>query len=114
MWVFTIIDVLSANDGAIRRLPKLGWLFIVAFFQVVGVLAWYVLGRPESAGAAGNCAACQRSTPTFPEYDRPGRAAAADPQRDEEFLRQIRERAEEQRKAYEQSKRKQPEPPPEG
>ena len=28
IWVFTIIDVLSANDAAVRRLPKLGWLFV--------------------------------------------------------------------------------------
>lgn len=113
VWVFTIIDVLSANDAAIRRLPKLGWLFIVAFFQVVGVLAWYVLGRPESQGPRG-LSSYERSTPAFPEYDRPGRAAATDPEKDEEFLRQVRQRAEEQRRRYEQSKREQPpaeEPP---
>jgi hypothetical protein len=109
VWVFTIIDVLSANDGAIRRLPKLGWLFIVAFFQVVGVLAWYVLGRPEGPGQRG-LSSYERATPAFPEYDRPGRVAATDPEKDEEFLRQVRARAEEQRKAYEQSKRKPEEP----
>ena len=41
-----------------------------------------------------------RAQPLFPEYDRPGRAAALDPEKDEEFLRQVRERAEEQRRAY--------------
>ncbi len=111
VWVFTIIDVLGANDGAIRRLPKLGWLFIVAFFQVIGVLAWYVLGRPEGQGPRG-LSSYERSTPAFPEYDRPGRVAATDPERDDEFLRQVRERAEEQRKKYEQQKRAQQEPEP--
>ena len=38
--------------------------------------------------------------PQFPEYDRPGRAAATSPEADEEFLRKVRERAEEQRRAY--------------
>jgi len=109
VWVFTIIDVLSANDGAIRRLPKLGWLFIVAFFQVVGVLAWYVLGRPEGPGQRG-LSSYERSTPEFPEYERPGRVAASDPEKDDEFLRQVRARAEEQRKRYEAEKR-QKEPP---
>ena len=110
VWVFTIIDVLSANDGAIRRLPKLGWLFIVAFFQVIGVLAWYVLGRPESQGPRG-LGSYERQRPDFPEYDRPGRAAAVDPEKDAEFLRQVRERAEQQRRAYEQSKKPKPEEP---
>jgi hypothetical protein len=42
----------------------------------------------------------------FPEYDRPGRFAAADPEADEAFLRKVRERAEEQRrKAREQKMR---------
>lgn len=104
VWVFTIIDVLSANDGAIRRLPKLGWLFIVAFFQVVGVLAWYVLGRPEGNGQRG-LSSYERSTPAFPEYDRPGRVAATDPEKDEDFLRQVRARAEEQRRRHEQDRR---------
>ena len=52
------------------------------------------------------------AAPEFPEYDRPGRAASVDPAKDEEFLRQIRERAEEQRRRYEQSKRADPDEQP--
>lgn len=36
--------------------------------------------------------------PGYPEYDRPGRFAVADPENDEAFLRRCRERAEEQRR----------------
>jgi hypothetical protein len=36
----------------------------------------------------------------YPEYDRPGRFAATNPENDEEFLRQVRERAEEQRRLH--------------
>jgi len=111
IWVFTIIDVLSAPEPAIRRLPKLGWLLVVVIFGAIGALAWFVLGRPEGKGQR-TLSSYERSTPAFPEYDRPGRAAAADPEKDEEFLRQVRARAEEQRKRYEQSKKQ--EPPPEG
>lgn len=113
IWVFTIIDVLSAPEPAIRRLPKLGWLIVVVVFGVIGTLAWFVLGRPEKAGPR-TLTKHERATPAFPEYDRPGRAAAADPEKDDEFLRQVRERAEEQRRRYEQSKKEQPpaeEPP---
>jgi len=113
IWVFTIIDVLSAPEPAIRRLPKLGWLFVVVIFGAIGALAWFVLGRPEGNGPR-TLGKYERATPAFPEYDRPGRAAATDPEKDEEFLRQVRERAEEQRRKYEQQKReKQQEPPAE-
>jgi hypothetical protein len=37
---------------------------------------------------------------TYPEYDRPGRAVPANPDDDEQFLRGVRERAEEQRRRY--------------
>jgi len=110
IWVFTIIDVLSAPEPAIRRLPKLGWLLVVVIFGAIGTLAWFVLGRPERSGPRP-LSAYERSTPAFPEYDRPGRAAATDPEKDEEFLRRVRERAEEQRKRYEQSKRDKPQEP---
>ncbi len=45
----------------------------------------------------------ERATADFPEYDRPGRAAATDSGDDEKFLRQVRERAEEQRRAHRES-----------
>lgn len=41
-----------------------------------------------------------RPVAQYPEYDRPGRASATNPEADEEFLRKVRERAEEQRRAY--------------
>jgi hypothetical protein len=45
--------------------------------------------------------------PHFPEYDRPGRAAGLTPESDEDFLRRVRERAEEQRRrAAEEKKRR--------
>jgi hypothetical protein len=40
----------------------------------------------------------ERNVPAYPEYDRPGRFAAGNPDDDEEFLRKCRERAEAQRK----------------
>jgi hypothetical protein len=56
--------------------------------------------------------------PAFPEYDRPGRAAATNPEDDEAFLRGLRERAEQQREIYRAKKRQElgelgePDPPP--
>lgn len=107
--VFCLIEAISTPDGSIRNLPKVVWILLILFFPVVGSVAWLVAGRPErrapltrSAGAA----------PGFPEYERPGRFAATDESQDDEFLRRVRERAEEQRRRYE-AERKREQPPPE-
>jgi hypothetical protein len=97
LWVFSLVDVIGSDEGAIRHLPKVWWLLIVLFFPFAGSIAWLVAGRPA---AAPGRSPHERAVPQYPEYDRPGRAAATSPDDDEEFLRKIRDRAEEQRRAY--------------
>ncbi len=97
MWVFALIDVIGSDEGAIRHLGKIWWLLIVLFFPFAGSLAWFVAGRPRRTASASRH---ERSMPDYPEYDRPGRAAATTSEQDDEFLRKVRERAEEQRRAY--------------
>jgi hypothetical protein len=98
LWIFCVIDVVSAREDEVQHLPKLGWLVLVLLFPLVGSLAWLAVGRPRRTTAAAR--PHERPAPTFPEYDRPGRAAAVDVAADEEFLRRCRERAEEQRRRY--------------
>lgn len=97
LWVFCLVEVIRSDDGAIRHLPKLGWLLIVLFFPLAGSVAWLVAGRPARSPRTPRF---ERTMPQFPEYDRPGRAAATSPEADEDFPRKVRERAEEQRRAY--------------
>jgi len=104
LWVFCLVDAIGSPADRIRNLPKAAWVVIVLLFPLVGSIAWLAAGRPESGVARR--AAYEREQPAFPEYDRPGRAAAVDPERDEAFLRQVRERAEAQRKAYEERRRR--------
>ena len=102
LWVYSLIGVVTSSDGEIRNLPKLWWLLIVLFFPLAGSIAWLVAGRPGSGGTRGS--RHERAVPEFPEH-RPGRAAAVKPEDDEEFLRKVRERAEEQRRRYRESQR---------
>jgi hypothetical protein len=97
LWVFCLVDAIGAQSARIRNLPKVAWILLILFFPLIGSIAWLVAGRPESTTP-------RRSD--FPEYDRPGRAAAVDPEKDAEFLRQVRERAEAQRKQYDEQKRR--------
>lgn len=107
LWVFCLVDVIGSADHQVRNLPKIGWLILVLLFPLVGSIAWLAVGRPDTSAARRSRR--ERQAPAFPEYDRPGRAAAADPVKDEEFLRKIRARAEEQRRRYEQTRIPNPE-----
>jgi hypothetical protein len=100
--IYCLVDVIGRSDGEIRNLPKLWWIVLVLLFPLVGSIAYLAVGRPQ--GTAGR-SPHERAVPLFPEYDRPGRAAATKPEDDEEFLRKVRERAEEQRRAYREAQR---------
>jgi hypothetical protein len=103
--VFCVIDLIVTRDDEVRNLPKLVWLLLILIFTPIGSIAWLVAGRPQRHAAGHGRSPYERQAPAFPEYDRPGRAAGLSPESDEEFLRRVRERAEEQRrKAAEQKK----------
>jgi hypothetical protein len=103
LWIFCIIDVITANEWEVRNLPKMGWLLIVILVPTIGSIIWLVAGRPQREGGAPPPR--QRGTSRFPEYDRPGRHVAGTAEDDEEFLRRCRERAEQQRRAARESRR---------
>ena len=102
LWIYCIVDVINAREGSIRNLAKTWWLLIVFFFPLAGSIAWLIAGRPAPERPMSRQ---DGAAPSFPEYERRGRFAAADPEKDEEFLRTIRERAEEQRRSYEAKQR---------
>jgi len=101
LWIYCLVDVISRSDGEIRNLPKLWWILLVLFFPLAGSVAYLVAGRPHGSPRRSPH---ERAAPEFPEYDRPGRAAATKPESDEEFLRKVRERAEEQRRVHGEAK----------
>ena len=107
LWLFCIIDVITTDQSRIRNLPKLTWVLIVIMLPDIGSIAWLVAGHTwDSQGPAPT-----RLQRKFPEYDRPGRHIATNPDDDEAFLRQVRERAEEQRRrAAEDRQRNDPDP----
>ncbi len=98
--VYCLLDVARTPASRVRTLPKLVWFVFCVIPPILGPIGWLVFGRPKTPpppppGSSG----------VPPEYDRPGRARASNPDDDAEFLEQVRRRAEEQR-------RKGQEPPP--
>lgn len=98
LWVYCIFNVIITDESDCRNLPKIMWLLIVLLVPTIGSIIWLVAGRPRGVGIAGRTAPAQGPTSRFPEYQRPGRHIAANPDDDAEFLRRCRERAEEQRR----------------
>ena len=102
--IFCLIDVITADDGRVRNLPKIAWFLLILFVPLIGSIVWLAAGRPQGANAGGR-SPYEREASAFPEYDRPGRAAGLTPESDEEFLRKIRERADEQRRKAAEDKK---------
>lgn len=103
LWIFCLIDVITTDESQMRNLPKAAWLLVVLLLFDIGSIVWLVAGRTWNPGPAGSRPTGRRAA--FPEYDRPGRFAATNPDDDEEFLTAVRERAEQQRRAYEAKRR---------
>src|SRR4051812_10888807 len=83
LWLYCILDVITCDDSRVRNLPKLTWVFIVILLFDIGSIAWLIAGRPQGPQVSmpykGN-----GGIP--PEYDRPGRATAHNPDDDAAFL----------------------------
>ena len=94
--IYCLVDAITSRDDEVRNLQKTWWILLILFFPLVGSVAWLVAGRPQRGPR--HHGPHQQSASAFPEYDRPGRFAAADPAADAEFLRKVRERAESQRR----------------
>lgn len=105
--IVALIDIIGSETG-VRGLPRWGWLLLVIVLPLVGSIVWFVAGRPLAVrGSHGRPSGSGRATALgFPEYDEPGRFEPQDPQADADFLRQVRARAEEQRRQGELERRR--------
>jgi Phospholipase_D-nuclease N-terminal len=103
-WLFCLIDVLVTDEERVRNLPKWVWFLIVFLLPDIGSLVWLILGHPWGTSSAPR-RVTTRAAQRFPEYDRPGRHVAANPDDDEAFLAQLRERAEQQRQKAREERR---------
>ena len=101
--IFCLIDVITSDEDRVRNLPKIAWFLLILFVPFIGGIVWLAAGRPQTG--VGPRSAWERPANAYPEYDRPGRAAGLTPESDEEFLRRVRERAEEQRRRYAEEQR---------
>jgi hypothetical protein len=106
VWLYCVLDAITADRTQVRRLPKGAWIAVVLLGWVVGALAWLAWGRPRATatrrptlGSSGRTAWPTRpgreSAPPSPSgmFGRPSRLAPDD---DPEFLAQLDRRAAEE------------------
>ena len=85
--VVALVDCLSADEFAVRALPRVAWVFIILLFSPIGAIAWFVAGRPVRPVRLSN-GTVWRPGSGFPEDERPRqRTAQPAPDDDPEFLR---------------------------
>jgi hypothetical protein len=100
LWVFCLFDVITTPEARVRNLPKLAWIFLVILFVDLGSILWLLLGRPwGGAVSPARRPAGGRWNPA--DAARPVRRVPTNPDDDEEFLANLRRRAEEQRRQRE-------------
>jgi hypothetical protein len=103
LWLYCLFDAISADPTRVRNLPKLAWVVIVLLLPDIGSLLWLVAGRPRGPART---LPYKGNTGIPPEYDRPGRAVATNPDDDAAFLETLKRRAEEQRRKAEEERRR--------
>ncbi|MFI7599441.1 PLD nuclease N-terminal domain-containing protein [Actinoplanes sp. NPDC049681] len=86
--VVALIDCLSAEEFAIRALPRVAWVFLILLFSPIGAIAWFVAGRPPRAIRMSN-GEMWRPGGGFPENERPARKGPLAPDDDPAFLRNL-------------------------
>jgi hypothetical protein len=52
VWIFTLLDVLVTPAEEVRNLPKALWFLIVLLilpgFEIIGIVLWFMFGRPKT------------------------------------------------------------------
>lgn len=54
--IVALIDIIRRPNDELRGLPKIMWVLLVVFIPLIGVIAWFTLGRDYSGvtwGSAG-------------------------------------------------------------
>jgi Phospholipase_D-nuclease N-terminal len=49
--VYAAVDCVQTDEGQIRNLPKLVWVFLILLFPIAGPATWFIAGRPVTSAS---------------------------------------------------------------
>lgn len=49
--IYTLVDCVRADGGHVRALPKTAWFVVILVLPVIGIVLWFLFGRPQSVAA---------------------------------------------------------------
>jgi hypothetical protein len=52
VWLYCLLDAITADRTLVRRLPKGVWIAVVLLTFEIGAVAWLVWGRPRDRGTS--------------------------------------------------------------
>jgi hypothetical protein len=88
--VVSLISCLSADEGDLRGLPRLAWVFVILLFPLLGSITYLLAGRPQNPATAGaGAGAGWRLGGVLPDAGRPAPGRTVAPDDDPEFLRRL-------------------------
>ncbi|MDR1078253.1 MAG: PLD nuclease N-terminal domain-containing protein [Propionibacteriaceae bacterium] len=61
--IFSLVSVAQSDPGEVRHLPRWLWFVVVLVLPLIGLLCWWVFGRPLGEGDG------QPSRPLAPDDD---------------------------------------------
>lgn len=77
LMVFALVDIIRRDDGQVRFLPKMAWIFIVILLPLIGSALWFAIGR-EYSEAGLRIPRMRAAAPAAPPADvRPARPVDA-------------------------------------
>lgn len=86
--VYALVDCIQTEEKAVRGLPKLAWVAVIALIWVIGPVAWLVAGRDRSGHSSVRPGTPGPAGPRGGDAGRQTRRVVA-PDDDPDFLRQL-------------------------
>ncbi|MEH0108523.1 PLD nuclease N-terminal domain-containing protein [Tersicoccus sp. MR15.9] len=92
--IYTLVDCVRSDGGHVRAMPKAAWFLVILILPVVGIVLWFLFGRPQTVTASAPI-----SRPLAPDDDPRFLSDLAERRRRERAAQQAAERAAQQRAA---------------
>ncbi|GGC81202.1 hypothetical protein GCM10011512_04950 [Tersicoccus solisilvae] len=50
--IYTLVDCVRSDGARVRALPKAAWFAVILLLPVLGIVLWFLLGRPQAVAAS--------------------------------------------------------------